>query len=288
MAKLGIKYLAVAVGTETTSAISYASGTVFMLPISADIAINTAKVDLYAGDVLAETDRSFISGTIKLKGDNLADSLKVLVLGYAEGADADVTISSKELSAGNATTPPIVGVGLYGKVVKSGVFSWRAVWLKKITFSEPSDTFETKGESAAFLTPELDGTIMMAADGLWKEEARFSTEALAAAWLNAKVGISSAASTGLTALAASNGTITPTFSATKYNYNCVATGDVAITATAAGIIKLYVDGVYNQTLTTTVAGVAVVVGAGASKLFTIVVQESGKSAKTTQIVVQRA
>jgi hypothetical protein len=49
-----------------------------------------------------------------------------------------------------------------------------------------------------------------------------------------------------------------------------------------------VDGIFNQVLTTEVAGVAVPMAAGENKIFTIIVQENGKTAKTTNIVVQRA
>lgn len=288
MARIGLKYPVAALATETGSSISYSAGAVVAMAILANIKINQSNIKLPADDKLAELDQSFIDGTISFGADDLSDAIKVLLLGYTEGAEVDAVIGSKELSAGSATTSPFVGFGFYGKRVKAGVNSWRAIWLKKVKFAEPADESKTKGTSVEFQTPTLEGTIMVAADDRWKEEGTFSSEANAVAWLNTKSGYSAAASTGLTALAMSNGTITPIFDATKYNYNCVATGDVAVTATAAGVIKLYVDGVYNQTLVTTVAGVAVVVASGASKLFTIVVQESGKSAKTTTVVVQRA
>lgn len=288
MARIGLKYPVVAVATESGTSITYASGALMAKAIMASIKINQSNVKLYADDVLAELDKSFIDGTLSFGADDLTDAMKVLLLGYTEGAEVDAIIGSKEMSAGTATVAPFVGFGFYAKRIKSGVASWRAIWLKKVHFSEPADELKTKGESVEFQTPTLEGTIMVACDGNWKEEATFSSEANAIAWLNTKSGYSAAASTGLTALAMSNGTITPAFSATKYYYNCVATDNVAVTATAAGVIKLYVDGVYNQTLTSTVAGVAIPVASGANKLFTIVVQESGKSAKTTQIVVQRA
>jgi len=288
MAQIGLKYPVVALATETGSSISYSAGALMAKAILANIKINQSNVKLYADDMLAELDQSFINGTISFGADDLTDAIKVLLLGYTEGAEVDAVIGSKELSAGGSTVAPFVGFGFYAKRIKSGVNSWRAIWLKKVMFTEPADEAKTKGESVEFQTPTLEGTIMLAADGKWKEEGTFSSEANAVAWLNTKSGYTAAASTGLTALAMSNGTLTPIFDVAKYNYNVVATGDVAVTATAAGVIKLYVDGVYNQTLVTTVAGVAVVVASGASKLFTIVVQESGKSAKTTQIVVQRA
>jgi len=88
----------------------------------------------------------------------------------------------------------------------------------------------------------------------------------------------------------SNGTFTPTFAAGTYNYSCALTDTpTAITATfALGTAKVYVDGVYNQTLSTTVAGTGIAVADGENKLIQIVVQESGKTAVTYTIMAQNA
>jgi hypothetical protein len=106
---------------------------------------------------------------------------------------------------------------------------------------------------------------------------------------NGKAGISSDASNDITALSMTNGTLTPTFAATTYNYSCAATGNVDITATfAAGTAKVHVDGTYFETLATTVKGGAITMAAGNNKIIQIVVQESGKAAKTYTIMCQRA
>lgn len=290
MAKIGLKYPVYALATEAGGAISYASGAVIAKAITANVSIETNDVKLYADDVIAETDHSFASGTISLSVDDLTDAVKVALLGYAEGAVADAVIGSKNLSAGAATTPSNVGVGFYGKRVHGGVNSWRAIWLKKVQFAEPADEFATKGENTEFGTPTIEGTIMMAADDLWKEEATYSTEAGAIAWLNAKAGISSDVSNNITALTMSNGTLTPTFAAGTYNYSCALTDTpTVINATfAAGTAKVYVDGVYSQALTTEVNATGIAVADGANKLIQIVVQESGKSAKTYNIMTQNA
>ena len=288
MARIGLKYLCYALATESVGAITYASGAELANAITADISINSNNIKLYSNDTLSEFDKTFINGAIKLNIDDLSDNAYVSLLGYTEGAEVDAVIGSKELSAGGETTPAVVGLGFYGKRKKIGVPSWRAIWLKKVQFTDPADVSKTKGESIEFQTPTLDGEIMAAVDGDYKEQGTFSSEAGAIAWLNVKAGISSAVSVGLTALAFSNGTLTPAFGAAIFNYSCAATNAVAITATAAGVIKLYVDGVYNQTLTTTVAGVAVPMAINTNKIFQIVIQESGKASITTTIVVQRA
>ena len=289
MSKIGLKYPVYAGASETTSAISYSGGAVLAKMISAKLAISSNDEKLYADDGVCESDKSFASGTITIGVDDLYDAAKVALLGYIEGTTIDVSSGAKELSVSGDASQAYVGFGFYGRVVRSGVNYWRAIWLKKVQFGEPSDEFETKGEKTTFKTPELEGTIMVAADGKWKEEATFDTETEAVAYLNTKAGISTSASNNISALAFANGTLTPTFAAATYNYSCDCTGDITPTATfAAGTAKVYVDGVYNQTLTTETAGADITMAAGNNKIIQIVVQESGKSAVTYTIMAQRA
>jgi hypothetical protein len=288
MAAIGLKYPVFAILAENGSTPSYSNGAVLGKAITLNSTIETANAPLYADDGISEVDNSFLSGTISVGFDHLIDAVKIALLGYAEGAEVDAAISSKELSAGSGSVVPFVGFGFYGKTVKGGVKRWRAIWLKKVLFKEPSEDLATKGEKPEYKTPTLEGTVMLACDELWKNEGTFSTEAGAVAWLNAKAGISSAVSTGLTGLVITNGTLTPSFSAAKFNYSCVATNSIIVNASAAGVIKLYVDGLYNQTLTTGVAGVAVAMSSGDNKLLEIVIQESGKKEIVTRIMVQRA
>ena len=188
MAKIGLKYPVYSPATETDSAITYGTGAVLARAISANISIENNDVKLYADDVIAESDNSFASGTVTIGIDDLYDAAKVALLDYIEGDTVDATTGAKELSVG-AASPAYVGFGFYGKVIRNKVPYWRAIWLKKVQFAEPSDELATKGESVEFSTPELEGTIMMAADGKWKEEGTFSTEAGAKAWLDGKCGL---------------------------------------------------------------------------------------------------
>lgn len=289
MAKIGLKYPVYALATETASAISYASGAVLAKAISANISIETNDVKLYADDAVCESDHSFSSGTVTIEIDDLKNAAQVALLGYTEGSVYDASAGTKELKAGGNDSPAHVGFGFYGKKVVNKVPKWRAIWLKKVQFSEPADELATKGETVEFGTTTLEGTIMVAADGYWKEEVTCDTEPEAIAWLNTKSGISADASNNITALAFANGTLTPTFAAGTRNYSCACTGDTKITATfAAGTAKVYVDGTYTETLATTVQGATIAMAAGSNKIIQIVVQESGKTAVTYTVMAQRA
>lgn len=188
MAKIGLKYPVYSPATETEGEIAYGAGAVLAKAISANISIANNDIKLYADDSVAESITSFASGTITIGIDDLYDAAKVALLDYIEGDTVDATTGAKELSVGTAS-PAYVGFGFYGKVVRNKVDYWRAIWLKKVQFAEPSDELATKGESLELKTPSLDGTIMMAADGYWKEEATFFTEAGAKAWLDGKCGL---------------------------------------------------------------------------------------------------
>jgi phi13 family phage major tail protein len=263
---------------------------VFAKAVDADLNISVNDVKLAADDAIAETDKSFSSGTLTIGIDDFSSKAKVDTLGYVEGAVVDAVTGEKELTTAGASAP-YIGFGFYSKGTKSNTKYWRAIWLKKVMFGEPSDTFKAQGETVEFQTQTVTGTILTASydSTLWKEEARFSTEAAAIAWLYSKAGISSGASNNITALTITAGTLTPTFAATTRNYSCVCTGNIDFTATfAAGTAKVYVDGVYNQTLATTVKGSSITMGTGTQKFIQIVVQESGKSPITYQIMATRA
>lgn len=97
------------------------------------------------------------------------------------------------------------------------------------------------------------------------------------------------ASAGLSALslAGTGGTISPTFDNGVYYYTFggVTAASVTVTATAAShTLKLYVDGVFSQNLTTAQASSAIAMAVGSKKL-SIVAYEAGKTAKTYEIVV---
>ena len=289
MGKIGLKYPVYAAATEAGAEITYSGGAVLAKAIMANVAINTNDVKLYADDVIAESDHSFSSGTVSFTVDDLGNAAQVALLGYTEGSTIDASLGTKELKAGGTDSPAYVGFGFYGKKVVSGVSKWRAIWLKKVQFKEPADEMKTKGETVEFGTTNLEGTVMVAADGYWKEEATFDTEAEAVSYLNTKSGISSAASNNITVLTATNGTFTPSFAEATYNYSLACTDNTVLNATfAVGTAKLYVDGAFVQNLLTTVNAAAITMAAGNNKIIQIVVQESGKSAITYTIMAQRA
>ena len=172
MAKIGLKY-PVYKGQTNQGVIAKA--------LQADISISVNDVKLYADDTIAESDKSFQSGTITLGIDDLSDTIQTAFLGHA--------VSDGEITAKGTDDSPYVSVGFYCVKKVNGARKYRAIWLTKVQFAEPSDTNATKGETLAFATPVLEGTIMLDDNGNWKNEKTFNTEAEAIAYLQAKSGV---------------------------------------------------------------------------------------------------
>lgn len=236
-----LKYPVYAKATETASDIAYASGAVLAKAISAKIAITTNDEKLFADDAICESDRSFSDGKVNIGIDDLYDSAKVDLLAYIEGAVIDAGLGSKELTVAGGTSGVYVGFGFYGRVKRNGATRWRAIWLKKVQFAEPSDEFETKGEKTGFKTAELEGTIMVAADGNWKSEATFSTEAACKAWLDGKCGLATTCALPVSSVA------TGTYSAAQSVTLTSATSGAAIYYTVDGTIPSATNGALYST-----------------------------------------
>lgn len=108
--------------------------------------------------------------------------------------------------------------------------------------------------------------------------------------VSGKPTLNMSASTGLSALSLSGtgGTLSPTFAADAYSYvfDGVSAASVTVTATAADhTLKLYVDGVYNQDLTSGAASSAIPLTLDVGKKLTIIAQEAGKTQVAYEVIV---
>lgn len=172
MAKIGLKYPVYK--TESGAG-------VIGKAIQADISITVNDIKLYADDGIAESDKSFQNGTITLGIDELSDEVQAALLGHE--------LDGGELTAKSTDASPYVGIGFYGVKMVGGVRKYRAIWLPRVQFAEPADSNATKGETLAFATPSLEGTIMLDDGGVWKMEKTFDTESGAIAYLQDKSGV---------------------------------------------------------------------------------------------------
>lgn len=281
MKKIGLKYPVCALYSDASGSVGYSNGMIIGKAMSAAIAWTKNNVKLYADDGVDDTDQSISGGTITFGLNELIYEVQAMILGHE--------LNNGELIVNESDIAPYVGFGFYGKVKRNGAFKYRAVWLKKVQFGEPNDDTNTQGETMAFQTPSIEGSIMKDVNGDFKQEKVFDNEQDAKAYLNSKAGLPVNASAGLTALSmtGTGGTLTPAFSTSNRNYAYTGlTGtSVTVTATAANhAIKLYVDDVFVQNLTSGVASAAISMSAGTKKI-KIVANEQGKTTQTTEIIV---
>lgn len=186
MATIGLKYLVAAKSTESATASTFANGFVIGKAIKADFSIESNDTKLYADDAVAESDRSFKSGKITLGVDNLTDTVLCSLLGHTQDE------TSSEVTSKSSDVAPYVGVGFYATKLVNNKKTFRAIWLQKVQFGEPNESVETKGETVAFQTPTIEGTIMVDVASIWKVEKTFDTEADAKSWLDEKARITAA------------------------------------------------------------------------------------------------
>ena len=180
--------------------VSYSDGGVKGKAIEVSADIETADSnDLYADNAIAESEKTFSSGTLSLTTDDFQQEASKAVLGLKEeaitGIDGVTDSSVKELIYDDDQQTPYLGVGIIIKKIKGGVTKWRALIFTKVQFAVPSDAATTQGKSIEWQTAKISGTIMRddSETHPWKKEATFTTEAQAEAYIKARLNITGAA-----------------------------------------------------------------------------------------------
>lgn len=193
MATIGVSKPYFGIYENTAGVIAYSGGGVFAKAVefSSQIAASEAN-DLYADNAIAETDRSFSSGTISVTTDEILPETSAAILGITP---ATITVGAEEsvseLVYDDDMTVPDLGFGIIIKKKVGGVYKYRAVFFHKIKFNIPEDAATTQGENIVWQTPTIEGTIMRddSTKHGWKSEVTVDTEAIAEAYIKQKLGI---------------------------------------------------------------------------------------------------
>lgn len=128
--------------------------------ISVELAVEVAEAILYADDGADEIVKEFVSGEITLNVNDLLPADLAALLGQTQDDDNVVY-------AGEADEAPYFAIGFRAK--KAGG-QYKYIWLYKVKFAIPDETYNTKGDSVEFSTPEIVGQFIKRPDGLWKAE----------------------------------------------------------------------------------------------------------------------
>ena len=191
MAKIGLRWPVVAKIKNYTAgqAIEYEKGVLMGKAISANLAWNKSKSELYADDALAESDEVITGGSLTMGVDQVSYEGREVALGQA------VEIKDNGLGKYKITgiAAPYVGVGFVTETRIDEQRAYRAMWIHRVQFALQGETLQTRGENVSYQTETLDGSILAAMTGaeatndfIDVEDMASAAEALA--WLKNKAG----------------------------------------------------------------------------------------------------
>lgn len=193
MAQIGLTNLWYGILTEGADGTpSYGGAKSFGKAVSAKVDVSTNSAALYADDVQAESDSSFQSGKVTLGVADDDMSVFAEILGHKVSEPGGV------MTRNINDVAPYVGLGRVITKMVNNVRIYKAEFLYKIKFVEPSQEDETKGESVDFKTPEIEGTAIALANGDWSDSGNFDTKDAAVKWVKDKLAAKAGASTTTT------------------------------------------------------------------------------------------
>lgn len=193
MARIGLTNIWYGILTEgENGSATYGGAKSFGKAISCKVDISNNDAKLYADDTLAESDTSFNNGTVTLGVDEDADETFAEILGHTltKPSDSGSTTGGGEVVRTASDSAPYVGLGRVITKMVNGTYKYKAEFLAKVKFSEPSNEENTKGENVEFATPEIEGIISSLADekGTWSKSQTFTTKADAVAYIKKLLG----------------------------------------------------------------------------------------------------
>lgn len=129
---------------------TYGTPKVLAKAMTADLSVELNEATLYADDGAAEVVKEFKSGTLSLGVDDIGAAVAGDLTGTTIDANG-VVISASE----DGGDPVAVGFR-----AKKSNGKYRYYWLYRVKFGIPATNLATKGDSIAFSTPTIEGTIM--------------------------------------------------------------------------------------------------------------------------------
>lgn len=185
MAKIGLKNFRFGTLTETSGgAGTYGAAQTPGKAVSCSVEITNNDAKLFADDALQESDTSFSGGTVTMGIDRDDINTMAALLGH--------TVSDGEMVRSTEDVAPYVGLGRVVTLMRDGNYVYKVEFLKKVKFSEPSQSDTTKGETVEFGTYELQGNIAALGDGTWSLTKTFTDYDAALSYLTGLFGTASA------------------------------------------------------------------------------------------------
>lgn len=184
MAKIGLNNFRYGLLTEASDGTpSYGGAKKPAKAISCSVSISNNDAKLYADDGLAESDKSFQSGTVTIGIDDEDLATMADLLGH----EYDET--SGEIIRNANDTAPYVGLGRVVVKMINNVTKYKVEFLYKVKFAEPSQEDNTKGESVEFSTSTIEGTVACLGDGNWSKAKTFDSKDDAISYLEGLLAV---------------------------------------------------------------------------------------------------
>ena len=141
------------------------------------------SAELYADDVLAESDYSFKKGTLTITLEDDNDKIEADLMGN--------TITENEVTRNVNDSAPEVGYGHIVVKMVGGVKKWKVEFFPRVKFTKMTTDAKTRGESVEFTTTSAEAVVYPLAEvingmavGTWEIHETFATEAEAETFLN--------------------------------------------------------------------------------------------------------
>ena len=235
MAQIGLKNLFAAEITEDADGNeSYGSPFRLAKAISADLSVNSSNATLYADDGADVDITEFVNAQLTLNVNDISHANAARLTGAEVDANG-VLVSASE------NQPKAFAIGFQSKSARGGdIF----VWFYRVKFAIPNQSLQTKGDSIAFSTPSIVGTVSrrnkVDANDLhpWKAQVKDGDAGVSSAtisgWFAGVYEPGNAANVSLASLAIASETLTPAFNANVTEYELeTTTASETVTATAA-------------------------------------------------------
>lgn len=151
--------------------------------VNTTVTPNYNTAELYGNDQQVENASEFKNASVKLGVTRMPVQAPQVIFGHT------VTAEGEETSKGEDSSP-YVGYGFVTTEMENGVKKYRACLLYKVQFTEGEESYETKGGSIVFKTPNLNGVAMCRKDGEWRKKSPyFSTLEAANEWIKTQLEI---------------------------------------------------------------------------------------------------
>lgn len=182
MAKIGLNNFRYGILTEASDGTpSYSGAHKPAKAISCNVSVTNNEAKLYADDMLAESDTSFAGGTVEIGIDEEDVQTMADLLGHTVSGEGEMVRNSSDEAK-------YVGLGRVITKMVNGNYKYKAEFLYKVKFSEPSQENQTKGESVEFSTSTLSGILSALTNGDWSKTQTFDTKDEAIEYIETLLG----------------------------------------------------------------------------------------------------